>query len=136
MRPRLPPLANSYWVVPGRLLAGEHPCAAPANAHARRIQLLLASGVCAFIDLTREGELPDYTGLLPGPGAEKTITEAFLPGTVPDRAFEARWNRILALPWPQQRAFYHPRERERMPENVTDWTAIEQAWTADDTEGH
>lgn len=65
MRPRLPPLANSYWVVPGKLLAGEHPCAAPANAHARRIQLLLASGVRAFIDLTREGELPDYTGLLP-----------------------------------------------------------------------
>lgn len=65
MKAPLPPLPNSYWVEPGRLLAGEHPCAAAGNAQARRVQLLLAAGVRAFIDLTREGEQPDYTRMLP-----------------------------------------------------------------------
>lgn len=65
MRTPPPPLANSYWVERGRLLAGEHPSAAGEAARARRLQLLLAAGVRTFIDLTAEGELPDYTELLP-----------------------------------------------------------------------
>ena len=60
-----PPLAHSYWVRPGRLLAGEHPCAGAGSSQVRRVQLLLAAGVRAFIDLTHEGEQPDYRGLLP-----------------------------------------------------------------------
>lgn len=60
-----PPLAHSYWVEPGRLLAGEHPCVASGIAQSRRVQLLVAAGVRTFIDLTQEGELPDYGQLLP-----------------------------------------------------------------------
>jgi hypothetical protein len=60
-----PPLANSYWVERGRLLAGEHPCAGSEAGRARRVQLLLAAGVRTFIDLTHEGEMPDYRVLLP-----------------------------------------------------------------------
>ncbi len=60
-----PPLAHSYWVEPARLLAGEHPCAEAGAARARRVQLLLASGVRTFIDLTQAGEMPDYDTLLP-----------------------------------------------------------------------
>jgi hypothetical protein len=60
-----PPLAHSYWVEPARLLAGEHPCAVAAAAQARRVQLLIAAGVRTFIDLTEEGEQPDYVELLP-----------------------------------------------------------------------
>jgi hypothetical protein len=66
MRMPPPPLAHSYWVEPARLLAGEHPCAVQGIARARRVQLLVAAGVRAFIDLTEEGEQPDYQGLLPG----------------------------------------------------------------------
>jgi hypothetical protein len=65
MRLPPPPLANSYWVERGRLLAGEHPCAGSAASHIRRVQLLLAAGVRSFIDLTHEGEMPDYRSLLP-----------------------------------------------------------------------
>lgn len=65
MRQIPPPLAHSYWVEPARLLAGEHPCAVQGIARARRAQLLVAAGVRAFIDLTQEGELPDYSALLP-----------------------------------------------------------------------
>lgn len=63
------PIPNSYWVQPGRLLAGEYP-GIPARASALdRIQRLLRAGVTAFIDLTAEGELGPYVQLLPGDGS-------------------------------------------------------------------
>src|SRR5690606_27353291 len=31
----------------------------------RRVQLLVAAGVRTFIDLTQQGELPDYSAMLP-----------------------------------------------------------------------
>lgn len=58
------PVPNSYWVEPGRLLAGEYPGAPRADAPSR-IQALLAAGITSFIDLTGEGELPPYSHDLP-----------------------------------------------------------------------
>ncbi|MBP9144294.1 MAG: PBP1A family penicillin-binding protein [Thermoanaerobaculia bacterium] len=59
------------------------------------------------------------TGLAATPAAERTIQEAFIAGTGPDRLYEARWGRILDLPWAQQRPFYSAKERERMPDGLT-----------------
>lgn len=59
------------------------------------------------------------TGLAATPAAEKTIQEAFVAGTGPDRPYEARWARILELPWAQQRPFYSAKDRERMPDGLT-----------------
>jgi Dual specificity phosphatase, catalytic domain len=59
------PLVNSYWVLPGSLLAGEYPLAeAPWDAHTR-LQKLLEAGIDSFVDLTQAGELPEYQPLLP-----------------------------------------------------------------------
>jgi hypothetical protein len=44
------PHGDSYWVVPGRLLAGSHPAA--------HIDALIAAGIGAFIDLTHPGGTP------------------------------------------------------------------------------
>jgi ADP-ribosylglycohydrolase len=60
-----PPIPNSYWVEPGRLLAGEYPGHMSAVEAAERIQRLLNAGVNTFIDLTEEGELPSYVTLFP-----------------------------------------------------------------------
>ena len=60
-----------------------------------------------------------HTGLAATPAAERTITEAFLAGTGPDRPYESRWARILELPWAQQRPFYAAKDRERMPDGLT-----------------
>jgi ADP-ribosylglycohydrolase len=60
-----PPIPNSYWVEPGRLLAGEYPGPVSQAEAMDRIQRLLAAGVNTFIDLTEEGELPSYLSLLP-----------------------------------------------------------------------
>src|SRR5262245_40009678 len=60
-----PPLPNSYWVEPGRLLAGEYP-ANPSRADSmHRLHLLLAAGVSYFLDLTEPDELSAYDSLLP-----------------------------------------------------------------------
>jgi ADP-ribosylglycohydrolase len=61
-----PPLPNSYWVQPGRLLAGEYPGSMSRADAMERVQRLLRAGLDSFVDLTEEGELPEYNTLLPG----------------------------------------------------------------------
>lgn len=61
------PIPDSYWVVPGRLLAGEYP-AHPREAETlAKLGRLNAAGVTAFVDLTEPGEygLRQYGALLP-----------------------------------------------------------------------
>lgn len=50
------PHGNCYWVVPGAVLAGEHPGAVTAAEVAGRVDALLEVGIRRFIDLTEEGE--------------------------------------------------------------------------------
>ena len=51
------PLPNSYWVRPGRLLAGEHP--------GEGLSRLLEAGIDCFIDLTQPHEVAPYDAALP-----------------------------------------------------------------------
>ena len=60
------PLANSYWVLPGRFLAGEYPLGTSRRNAEERIGQLVAAGLNLFIDLTEPGECPAYDELLPG----------------------------------------------------------------------
>lgn len=59
------PIPNSYWVQPGRLLAGEYPGSMSRADAMERVQRLLSAGVTSFVDLTELGELPEYETLLP-----------------------------------------------------------------------
>ncbi|MGA8705420.1 MAG: dual specificity protein phosphatase family protein [Steroidobacteraceae bacterium] len=59
------PLPNSYWVLPGSLLAGEYPHADDPVPERASLGLLLRAGIDAFIDLTHPGERPEYQSLLP-----------------------------------------------------------------------
>jgi len=58
------PLENSYWVVPGRLLAGEYPYGADDTETRRRLFRLRDAGIDYFIDLTEDRERPGYRRLL------------------------------------------------------------------------
>jgi protein-tyrosine phosphatase len=58
------PVANSYWVVPGRLAAGEYPGAMDADKARATIRGLLTAGIRRFLDLTEDGELVPYDGVL------------------------------------------------------------------------
>ncbi len=76
------PLANCYWVVPGRLLAGEYPAGATPEATRERLKRLAEAGIAAFIDLTEAGELLSYEAELP-PGAlhlRRPLPDHGLPG--------------------------------------------------------
>lgn len=59
------PIPDSYWVVPGRLLAGEYPGARDPEEARLKLRLLLDAGVGVFLDLTEEGEygLKPYVSL-------------------------------------------------------------------------
>jgi hypothetical protein len=57
-------LLACYWVVPGRLLAGEYPAHLELPHAAARLDALLSAGIHTFCDLTAPGELPPYIPLL------------------------------------------------------------------------
>jgi ADP-ribosyl-[dinitrogen reductase] hydrolase len=59
------PLRNSYWVLPGKVLAGEHPTGTNREATLDRLQRLIDAGVECFIDLTEPGEHKRYDADLP-----------------------------------------------------------------------
>jgi hypothetical protein len=59
------PLPNSYWVIPGRFLAGEHPSSLGTIQAQERISRLFGAGLDYFVDLTEQGEQPEYRHFLP-----------------------------------------------------------------------
>jgi hypothetical protein len=60
------PLPNSYWVVPGRCLAGPYPRSVDDAVAREKVKRLLDVGVTVFIDLTERGEVAPYDHLLIG----------------------------------------------------------------------
>jgi ADP-ribosylglycohydrolase len=84
------PLANCYWVVPGRLLAGEYPGGASVEATRERLRRLTQAGVALFIDLTESGELSSYEGEL-APGIE------YLRRPIPDHGVPEERGHLAAI---------------------------------------
>ncbi len=59
------PIDDSYWLVPGRLLAGEYPGATTKDEARQKLRSFLDAGVDFFLDLTEEDEgLEPYAPLL------------------------------------------------------------------------
>ena len=58
------PIENCYWVVPGKVLAGEYP--RDLNNAVSKLARLTGAGVTTFIDLTVDRELKPYAHLLEG----------------------------------------------------------------------
>jgi len=79
------PHANCYWVIPGRLLAGEHPGAIVAAQGMARIDALLDTRVRHFVDLTAEHEGPaPYVPILRERAATRDVRVAHRRFTIPD----------------------------------------------------
>jgi len=58
------PTSSSYWVVPGRLLAGAYPGSRDEELSRRNMAVFLDAAFDIFLDLTCEGELPPYQTFL------------------------------------------------------------------------
>ena len=63
------PPHDSYWVIPGRLLAGPYPGAADEPTARAQLAAFAAAGVRCFVDLTEEHELEPYAHLAEAAGA-------------------------------------------------------------------
>jgi len=87
--PELPPkpIERCYWVVPGKLLAGEYPGHWEEHKAKERLARLTDAGVSVFIDLTNpdttDGHLKPYSYLLDGPTHEPfPIDDQDVPASV------------------------------------------------------
>ena len=58
------PIAQSYWVEPDHLLAGEYPGQYEEESTRKRIDALIEAGFDTFIDLTRPNEVFPYKAIL------------------------------------------------------------------------
>ena len=63
------PPHDSYWVIPGRLLAGPYPGAADEPTARAQLAAFGEAGVRCFVDLTEKHELEPYAHLLKDIGA-------------------------------------------------------------------
>ena len=86
------PLPNTYWVISGRVLAGEHPTGADRAESRIRLARLHEAGIDSFVDLTEKGEMPTYRHLLPR-GTEY-VRSAIADTRVPDSVAQTR--KVLA----------------------------------------
>lgn len=55
---------ETYWLEPGKILAGPSPARRSQADTMRRLRTLLAAGINTFVDLTEEGEHVPYAKLL------------------------------------------------------------------------
>ena len=68
------PHANCYWLVRGRVLAGEYPGVDDPTALQQRMQALLDAGVTQCFDFTHAAEaLPAYGAALAHAGAQRGV---------------------------------------------------------------
>lgn len=65
------PNPNTYWVIPGRLLAGEYPGASQPHQAREKLNQFLDCGIDSFLDLTEEYELAPYARILAELGQER-----------------------------------------------------------------
>jgi ADP-ribosylglycohydrolase len=96
-RPR--PIDTTYWVVPGRLLVGEHPGSRSRASSMDRLRRFLEAGITCFIDLTELDERPAYETRLPLAAPSGRRVE-YLRQPIPDHGVPAdreTMRRILAL---------------------------------------
>ena len=84
------PLANTYWVYPGRLLAGEHPGGATSEATRKRLERLSAAGIRVMVDLTEPAEIGGYDDALP-------LSVEYHRKPVPDHGVPARREHMLEI---------------------------------------
>lgn len=79
-------IPDSYWVIPGLLLAGEYPGARTDGEARGKLGALLDAGVRVFVDLTEEGEyrLRPYWPLVQVLAAERGISVRHVRLSIPD----------------------------------------------------
>lgn len=90
---------HAWWVVPGRLLAGEYPGAHTDEKAATKLQLLIDAGVNTIVDLTRpQDHLEPYREALRTACERAGLEIRYFAHPIPDMDVldQAGYDRILA----------------------------------------
>jgi SAM-dependent methyltransferase len=91
------PISESYWVKPGRLLAGEYPAAAFVGRTRQRLDKMFEAGINTFIDLTLPNELPSYLPVLLDEASRQGIEVQYLRFPILDHNIPLRGTMAAAL---------------------------------------
>lgn len=77
---------RTYWIVPGRLLAGGYPVGSGEPDAGAFLRGLLRAGISTFVDLTQEGEngTVPYLALLAKEARRLKVTPSYFHSPVPD----------------------------------------------------
>jgi protein-tyrosine phosphatase len=92
------PIPESYWVVPGKFLAGAYPIANADDMMARRwLSAFIDAGINSFFDLTRPGELQTYLPALQEEAFRHGIPIDYQRMTIQDKGLPAHEKMVVLL---------------------------------------
>lgn len=93
------PIADSYWVTPRMLLAGEYPGAREEDEARHKLGALLAAGVREFVDLTETGEygLRPYLPLVQKLAGERGVAVTHRRMSIPDMGTPQKTHMVTIL---------------------------------------
>ena len=78
------PIPDSYWLIPGQLLAGEYPGTYVEADTREKLATFLDAGIRTFINLTEERELSGYEHILQALSAERGIETTHIRQSIRD----------------------------------------------------
>lgn len=78
------PIPDSYWLIPGRLLAGEYPGTYIEADTREKLAKFLDAGIRTFINLTEARELSGYDHILRDLAAERGIETSHIRQSIRD----------------------------------------------------
>ena len=78
------PIPDSYWLIPGRLLAGEYPGTYHEADTREKLAKFLDAGIRTFINLTEARELSSYEEILRDLSAERGIETVHVRQSIRD----------------------------------------------------
>jgi hypothetical protein len=92
------PLRSSYWVLPGRFLAGEYPGEVEPEVTGKILRTLIMAGIRTFVDLTDEGEvnedakvIPVYRSILRNVAEAEPVQVTYANIPIEDRGIPSPW---------------------------------------------
>jgi hypothetical protein len=91
------PHGNTYWLIPGLLLAGEHPVATSGRGSREILEAFLDCGIVEFVDLTEPSELEDYHGVLGGLAGARGLDARYRRFPIVDMAVPETRHRMRAI---------------------------------------
>jgi protein-tyrosine phosphatase len=79
------PIQNSYWVIPGRFKAGEHPAVGSTDGTKLKLRWLMGQGINFIVDLTESGEADvDYLIFIQNEASSFNIQLTYKRFPIPD----------------------------------------------------